>query len=209
MADTAASFQEIRELLLLMSQEADRRSQEADRRRQELDKKLLEISQEADRRLEKLEASIERVSKNVGGLNRSIGELIETLITAHLWEKFADYPYNFERAYQRINILNEKKEVVTDIDILLADSQWVMAVEVKREADDIKDVDHHIKRMSLIRKYPPTDVVGKKLLGTIAAGVITPAVRDYAYQSGFFVLELTGESVVLVPPSSHFSPKIW
>ena len=142
-------------------------------------------------------------------MNRSIGELIETLITARLWEKFADYHYNLERSYQRVNIYNEKRETVTDIDILLADTEWVMAVEVKREADTTKDIDHHVKRMSLIRKYPPAEVVGKKLLGAIAAGTISPDVREYAYQCGFFVLELTGESVALVPPPTQFSPQIW
>jgi paraquat-inducible protein B len=223
MADTSPSFQEIREMFreaairaqeaAIRSKELDRQllemSQEADRRKQELDRQLLEISQNADRRLEKLEKTVEKVSKNVGGLNRSMGELIETLIAAHLWEKFAEYNYNLDRAYQRINIYDDKKQVITDIDILLADTEWVMAVEVKREADDIRDVDHHIKRMSLIRKYPPAEAVGKKLLGAIAAGVVSADIRQYAYQNGFFVLELTGESVALIPPPSHFSPKIW
>ncbi|MDR2537522.1 MAG: DUF948 domain-containing protein, partial [Treponema sp.] len=36
-------------------------------------------------------ARVDRVTRNVGGLNRSIGELIETLIAARLWEKFASY----------------------------------------------------------------------------------------------------------------------
>ncbi|MDR0644041.1 MAG: hypothetical protein LBG05_03860, partial [Treponema sp.] len=36
---------------------------------------------------------VDKVAANVGGLNRSMGELIETLIAARLWEKFTDYPY--------------------------------------------------------------------------------------------------------------------
>jgi hypothetical protein len=59
--------------------------------------------------------------------------LIETLIAARLWEKFSGYPYNLERAYQRIPIYDEKNYVRTDIDILLVDTEWAMAVEVKRE----------------------------------------------------------------------------
>ncbi|MDR0669713.1 MAG: hypothetical protein LBF95_06495, partial [Treponema sp.] len=46
---------------------------------------------ETDKRLEALEKTVERVTANVGGLNRSLGELIETLIAARLWEKFPDY----------------------------------------------------------------------------------------------------------------------
>ncbi|MDR0556454.1 MAG: hypothetical protein LBG43_01080 [Treponema sp.] len=31
------------------------------------------------------------LSKNAGGLNRFMGDTIETLIAARLWEEFADY----------------------------------------------------------------------------------------------------------------------
>ncbi|MDR1250545.1 MAG: hypothetical protein LBK62_00095, partial [Treponema sp.] len=48
------------------------------------------------REMEALKKTVERVTANVGGLNRSLGELIETLIAARLWEKFPDY--NLKRA---------------------------------------------------------------------------------------------------------------
>jgi hypothetical protein len=140
-------------------------------------------------------------------LNRSLGELIETLIAARLWEKFPDY--NLKRAYQRYPIFDEKNRIMTDIDILLSNTDLVMAVEVKRELDRMKDVDEHLKRMELIRKYPPSEIVGKKLLGAMAGGVVDADVRRHAWESGFFVLELTGESVDLVPPPEGFVPQEW
>ena len=72
-----------------------------------------------------------------------------------------------------------------------------MAVEVKREADD-KNVDHHLKRMKLIHQYQPLEVVGKRLLGAIADGVVLPDTVEYAHKADFFVLELTEESLVLL-----------
>ena len=83
-----------------------------------------------------------------------------------------------------------------------------MVVEVKREAD-LRDVDHHIKRMGLILRYPPAEIKGKQILGALAGGVVPPDVREYAYGAGFFVLELKGESVRLVPPPEGFQPKQW
>ncbi|MDR2537187.1 MAG: hypothetical protein LBC46_03310, partial [Treponema sp.] len=65
------------------------------------------------------------------------------------------------------------------------------------------------KRMELIRKYPPAETIGKKLLGAMAGGAVDPDVRDYAYKSGFFVLELTGESVNLLKPPEGFEPQQW
>jgi regulator of replication initiation timing len=41
---------------------------------------------ETDERMANLQKTVERISQNVGGLNRSLGELIETLIAARLWK---------------------------------------------------------------------------------------------------------------------------
>jgi hypothetical protein len=84
-----------------------------------------------------------------------------------------------------------------------------MAVEVKYELNHKEDVSHHVKRMALVRQYPPELVNGKQLLGAMAGGVVDPDVKDYAYASGFFVLELTGESVHLMTPPEGFTPKTW
>jgi hypothetical protein len=75
--------------------------------------------------------------------------------------------------------------------------------------DDKRDVDDHLKRMERIRKYPPAEVVGKKMLGAMAGGVVDGDTRGYAYESGFFVLELTGDTVQLIPPPDGFVPKKW
>jgi hypothetical protein len=172
-------------------------------------KKTAEEGVELSKRIDRLTANVDRVTANVGGLNRSLGELIETLIAAKLWEKFEGYPYNLKRAYQRVPLYDEKNVIKTDIDILLSDTEWVMAVEVKRGLDKKEEVDEHIKRMSLIRKYPPAEAKGKKLIGAMAGGVVDPDVKDYAHQAGFFVLELTGESVTLITPPENFKAKEW
>jgi hypothetical protein len=84
-----------------------------------------------------------------------------------------------------------------------------MAVEVKRELDDKRDIDDHLKRMELIRAYPPAEVENKQLLGAVAGGLVTPDIAKYAYDSGFYVLELTGENVSLIPPPEGFKPGTW
>jgi hypothetical protein len=159
------------------------------------------------REMEALRKTVERVTANVGGLNRSMGELIETFIAARLWEKFP--AYNLKRAYQRVPIFDENNRTMTDIDILLSNTDTVMAVEVKRQLDDKRDVDDHLKRMERIRKYPPAEVAGKKLVGAMAGGVVDDDTRRYAYESGFFVLELTGDTVQPIPPPDGFVPKQW
>jgi hypothetical protein len=70
-------------------------------------------------------------------------------------------------------------------------------------------VDEHIKRLRLIRKYPPAEAEGKKLLGAIGAAVVNPDMREYAEGNGLFVLELLGEDVRLLESPQDFSPKEW
>jgi hypothetical protein len=159
------------------------------------------------REITELKATLDRVGVNVGGLNRSLGELIETLIAARLWEKFP--AYNLKRAYQRLPLCDEKNTIRTDIDILLVNTDMCMAVEVKRELNRMDEVDEHLKRMRLIRQYPPEQVGNKQLFGAMAGGVVDPDVKNYAYKAGFYVLELTGESVHLIPPPEGFEPVKW
>jgi hypothetical protein len=52
-------------------------------------------------------------------------------------------------------------------------------------------------------------VAGKKMVGAMAGGVVNADIRGYAYESGFFVLELTGDTVQLIPPPDGFMPKKW
>ncbi|MDR0585494.1 MAG: hypothetical protein LBG57_14265 [Treponema sp.] len=168
---------------------------------------IRETNRSAYDRLAQLEKNVDRVSNNVGGLNRSIGELVETLIAARLWEKFPQF--GLARAYQRLPLYDENNQIKTDIDILLVNTDMCMAVEVKHKLNRMDEVDGHLKRMRLIRQYPPEQIGSKQLLGAMAGGAVDPDVKDYAYKSGFFVLELTGESVHLIPPPDGFEPKKW
>jgi hypothetical protein len=63
--------------------------------------------------------------------------------------------------------------------------------------------------MKLIRRYPPLEVVGKKLLGAIAGGVVPPDTAAYAHEAGLFVLTLTGESVSLLDTPPGFVAGVW
>jgi hypothetical protein len=170
------------------------------------EKQLSESYEKSDREFAELKRLQERNEKLVGGLGNSVGELIETLVAGRLWEKFRDTPYSrLKRAYRRVQIFDDTQEI-GEIDILLSDSDLCMAVEVKREPT-VGDIDHHVKRMKLIKKYPPAETVGKKLVGAVAGGFVPAEVRDYAHRQGFFVLELNGESVSLAePPEVDFTP---
>ncbi|GMO43957.1 MAG: hypothetical protein Ta2B_24630 [Termitinemataceae bacterium] len=188
--------------------DVDKLSARVDQTTAAVDKMAARVDKMAAR-VDQMAAKVDKVSENVGGLNRSMGELIETLIAAKLWKKFDAYAYNLKRAYKRVPIYDENSNLLTDIDILLSNGEYVMAVEVKRELDREKDIDHHLRRMELIKEYPPAECKGKKLLGAIAGGTVEADAAEYAHSVGFFVLELTGESVQLAKAPVDFIVKQW
>ncbi|MCL2381796.1 MAG: hypothetical protein FWC64_09440 [Treponema sp.] len=187
---------------------ADERQKAADERFEREKAENAEWWKEAKERVKALDRQFAEMSKKLGKLGNSVGEMVETLIAARLWEKFSAYPYNLNRAYRRLPVFDASGKTLADIDILLVDGEWAMAVEVKTEVDE-GNVKYHLKRMDMIREHPPADVVGKKLLGAIAGGIVDPAARELAHESGFFVLELKGEAVDLAPPPEGFVPREW
>jgi hypothetical protein len=84
-----------------------------------------------------------------------------------------------------------------------------MAVEVKRKLNEKWYVDRHIERMERILKYPPAECKGKKLIGALAGGIVESDVKNYAHSVGFFVLELSGESVQLAEAPAGFTARQW
>jgi hypothetical protein len=187
--------------------EAVERQKEADRLHAERQKEADRLHAENEKMLKELQAEVKKATKLVGDNGRSLGALVETLVAARLWEKFPQY--GFEGICRQVVILDETKRVRTDIDILLTNTDSVMAVEVKHELNKRDEVDRHLRRMDLIRRYPPKGIAGMRLMGAMAGGVVDPDVMDYAYQCGLYVLELTGESVRLAPPPDGFTPREW
>jgi hypothetical protein len=190
-----------------------RELRESQKETERLIKELRESQKETNKQtsvnIDKLGEKVDRVTANVGGLNLSMGDLIETLFTPRLGEKFDAYNYNLRRMYRRVPIYGDNSRLRSDIDILLSNTTVCMAVEVKRWLKETTDVDVHIRRMKLIRQYPPAEAKGKKLLGAIVGAAVTPEAREYAERNGFFVLELTGEDVRLLEPPEGFQPKEW
>jgi len=203
-----AFFQELgkkQEELRKSQEETSLQMKETDR----LIRELRESQRESAKKQEETDRLIERVTKQMGGLHNSLGELIETLFASHLGEKFDAYNYNLRQMRRRVPIYDDDNQELSDIDILLLNTTVCMAVEVKRWLETEDQVNRHIKRMQLIKQYPPIEVRGKKLLGAIVGAAVKKEAREYAEQNGFFVLELKGENVRLLKPPEGFVPKEW
>jgi hypothetical protein len=179
----------------------------------EADKFAILAKIEADRKLheaqmKKYERDIKKLFRGVGDLGHRLGDIVEYLISSNLKEKFDKYDFNFRNLATKVQINDENRKLLTDIDVLLYDGDCVMAVEVKTNPN-IKDVNRHIKRMEQIQNYPPSGVENKKIFGAMAGAVVDPDIYEMCFDAGFFVISQTGENVEIVPPPKDFVPKFW
>jgi hypothetical protein len=81
-----------------------------------------------------------------------------------------------------------------------------MAVEVKAKLQKA-DVDNHIRRMEKLRRYADLHGDKREFFGAMAATVVNEKGREYALESGFYVIEPSGEDVKVTKPD--MAPRVW
>ncbi|GBU28178.1 hypothetical protein R84B8_01736 [Treponema sp. R8-4-B8] len=156
---------------------------------------------ESDLRTEK---AIKETQKNIGGLNNTLGSMVERIMTPALPQKFKSLGFSFDK----ITTVQwaAQGNIYAELDGLLENGTQAMVVEVKTTLE-IEDVNDHIKRMEKVRKYADGHGDKREFLGAIAAMVMKPKPRDYALNQGFFLIEPSGDDVKVIKPEGK--PKVW
>ena len=196
--------------------ETDRQMKETDRKlkesMQETDRKFNELMQksiqEADRRFAKTEKFLESIGKQIGGLHNSFGELAEHLIAPGVVDRMNEHGYHFDIVHQRgLKIYDDKKNIKAEVDIYLENSDFIMAVEIKADPNN-KDIEHHIRRLEILREYRNRHKDTRKIRGAIAAAIISTDLKQAMLDAGFYVLEQAGDTIKMDIPQD-FVPRDW
>jgi hypothetical protein len=105
-------------------------------------------------------------------------------------------------------IRDEKDGLFTEIDVFLQNGDTAMVVEVKATPRE-KDIDEHIERMELLRKYADLHKDFQKYRGAIAGAVFADSVRNYALKHGFYVVVPSGDTFDIIEPEGKYQVKEW
>jgi hypothetical protein len=194
--ETDRKFQETREQM----KETDLRLQETDRIIKENQKETGRLMKETDRRMKETD-------RRIGELGNRFGELAEHLVAPSIKEKFKELDLNFEQLYHDLKIIDAKGRSIAEIDIVLENRNTVMAVEVKAKPLQ-KDVDEHVRRIEILRRRADARQDKRKFRGAIAGAIMIDDVRDYAHKTGLYVIEQTGDTVMINIPKG-FKAKEW
>jgi hypothetical protein len=141
-------------------------------------------------------------------VNNSLGDMAEGLMASDLYETFAALGLDFDQSFQNYEVKDKKtKRTLTEVDKLLLNGTIALAVETKTTMTR-GDVDKHETRMELLRNKPNSLFAKRKLYGAMASVKMSKKARQYARDKGFFVIELTGNTIKVESPEG-FKPKTW
>jgi hypothetical protein len=174
--------------------------QESDRRFKETEQSMKEAMKETDR-------IVKETNRIVGNLGNKFGKLAEYLVVPNMLEKFKALDYTFTKAGRNIEFREQNGAFLTEVDVLLENGDFVMIVEVKSDLT-VSDVKDHVERMEKLRRYADDHGDARKLLGAVAGAIMTRQVKTYAFTTGFYVIEQSGDTVKIEAPGD-FKPRIW
>ena len=140
-------------------------------------------------------------------MGNKLGRLTEALFSAELWKKFDDQGYEFIKQASHYKFV-ENKRVIAEADFFLEDGKYVMPVEVKTDLL-VSDVNEHLERIDVIRRYMDAHGDGRKLVGAVAGGVVEENVLKYAQKKGLYVFVQTGDSIMVADAPPDFKAREW
>jgi predicted AAA+ superfamily ATPase len=171
-------------------------------------KELRESQKETDRIMKETERIVARVSKQMGDLHNSFGEMAEHLVAPSIEERFNELGFHFNAvAPGGYRVLNDMKKIVAQVDILLLNNDYIMAVEVKAKVHT-KDIEHHVKRLELLRKHWEKNDDKRVIQGAIAGAIFGNLEKKAAIEAGLYVLVQSGDTMKLELPEG-FVPRDW
>jgi hypothetical protein len=165
-----------------------------------------EAHAETEAAIKETQAALKETQRIVGDLGNKFGDEAEYTLIPGLPEKFKQFGFDFGAMSRNRKINNDKHNIHAEIDAFLENGAQAMAVEVKAKLQKA-DVDEHIKRMEKLRKYADLHGDKREYFGALAATVVNEKVKDYALESGFYVIEPSGEDVKVTKPDS--APGVW
>jgi len=157
---------------------------------------------ETEKAIKETQAAVKETQKNIGGLNNTLGSIVEHILTPGLPKKFKKLGYSFNR----VATYKFAEGVYAQIDGMLENGEQAIAVEVKttlRQAD----IDEHLVRMEKIRKHANEHGDKRQFMGAMAATITDENTRNYALKQGLFVIEPSGDDVKVTKPKGEV--RVW
>ncbi|MDR1908908.1 MAG: hypothetical protein LBQ35_03215 [Spirochaetaceae bacterium] len=163
--------------------------------------------EETAQQIKETEKQMKETDKRVGEISNRFGDMVEHMVIPNLLIKFAELGFTFTKANRTV-IEDREHNIFTEVDALLENGDKVMAVEIKTKPG-IGDIDGHIKRMGKLRAYADLHNDRRVYLGAVAGVVFNKSEKTYALKKGLYVIEPSGDTFNITPPTGSYYPHEW
>ena len=162
------------------------------------------VLKEQDARLsEKISGLANEINKWIGYSGNSIGSIVELVLVPGIKQKINEYGHNFNSLSPRKQYYRKGGKTFAEVDLFLENGDEVMIVEVKTQLS-IKEIEHHLKRLKLLRENElELRLKGKALYSAVAGLQIDDDAREMALNLGMYVVEMVEDTknVNVIKPS--------
>ncbi|MDR1483431.1 MAG: OmpH family outer membrane protein, partial [Planctomycetaceae bacterium] len=191
--------------------EEQKKAEEAERQKayEEQQKAYAERMKKYDEDINRTTLSVNRLTENMGGISNRFGEMVEHLVAPNIADRFNELGYEFKGISRGGIEIRENGQVVAEVDILLENGKTVTVVEVKAKPTK-HDIRRHFKRMQIVRRWYCEQYVNtnKEFIGAVAGAIFPDHVKQFAIETGFYVIAQTGDTVKIDVPK-NFKPRIF
>ena len=164
--------------------------QETDRKFQETDRKF----QETRREIEETSRIVKDLARRFGDLGNRLGEFVEGMVKPAAVRLFQERGIAVHEVHSRTTITRGNDTV--EIDLLVVNDTDLVAIECKSRLT-LEAVENHITLLGKIKRLQPR-YAAMNLYGAVAGIVIDADARQFAEDSGLFVIAQSGESVEIL-----------
>ena len=183
--------------------EAAKRKEEADERKAELDK----MWQETLALWNKDDDKLKTMRDALGGLSNTFDQVVEHLVIPGIEERLGELGLRFQHISSRRRVKNESGNTEMEIDVVLENSDTIVAVETKAKPS-MDDISEFGEKLARLREILLGMGDSRRILGLIAGAVFGSAQKQVAYEAGLFVVVQAGDTMKMDIPRG-FKPKEW
>jgi hypothetical protein len=192
------------ERLTLAQQEAQRTLQEMQQETQRAQQKTELGLQELKSAQQETERSMEKAFKMIGGIGKSIGDVVELVVLPGLKKKMNKYGHNFTAISGNKFFYKKNGNVLTEVDLFLENGDEVMIVEAKTGYNK-GEISWLLNRAALLRKHEAITGIAGKTMYLAAAGMSFDAdTRKTADEKGIYLIKLNdyydNDKIEITPP---------
>ena len=165
---------------------------------------IWKLFRETDRKFAELAETVKNTNRKVGELTDKWGEFVESMVEPAVVRLFAGRGIPLDGTSLRARRRRDGREM--EIDILGANREYVVAVEVKTtlRADDVKDF---VRTLDDFKTFFP-EYREYKVIGAVAGMRLQKGVDEYAKRHKLYVLAQSGETVQILN-DEDFEARVW